>query len=648
MATLVISHPKHGRVEFPLITDTITIGRMNDNTIQIRDDSVSGQHARITHQEGRFHLEDLGSANRCFLEGKEVSEVDLTRDCTLRFGNVNCEFQLHGIVSDSIAEQFSHFQKQIESLLADRDEALRKRRDAMAERNHMKEELEALLAKPQDSGKHGSGMLQKLAAPQNRAEELACDARNLPEPGDRDQNLVGLSEQSEDLTGKGFDAICNELRAANADAAALRVEGMELKRRAEFLAQQIESLTAQRDELQRSNLRLNAQLAEIKRRMDWLTRRHEKVALELEESRAELQQLISGAEIALSRFERLAKNLSGSTTATFPSSASVPSTPTTHSGSIESGTASKCASFQPPEKFVPPSESFGKELAGQSIELTSISGTPSKPPARAFPPGQTGATEENSNTGGAKTPQIDPSPAISPAVLAGRGFTPGVRDTIHPLVADIRRLFASFSENWGDLTPLDEILRDAYNLTQRTASIDSHALFNLASALEALIRDVHRTPDRITDSALNTIAEALDLLELMLDERYFRQAAQLPDGRTCVIENNIEIRNAVLAAMKTVNLEPKWSTDTSQTRSIVKSRPLDLILIDRTCHLEDSQDPISLVRGMSMHAKTPIIAIQEAGTPPMEGTEAVSKPFNQRELAVKSLTLIFKGQLGIA
>ena len=122
-----------------------------------------------------------------------------------------------------------------------------------------------------------------------------------------------------------------------------------------------------------------------------------------------------------------------------------------------------------------------------------------------------------------------------------------------------------------------------------------------------------------------------------------------PSGETTVTgPYTWSVGNAVLGAMKTVNLEPIWNANVAQVPSVVKSRPLDLILIDRTCQFENGLDPISLVRGMQMHVRTPIIAIQDAGTPIVEGTEAISKPFNQRELAVKSLTLIFKGQLGIA
>lgn len=58
--------------------DSLTIGRHPDNDIVIDNLAVSGQHARIDHREGKFHLADLGSRNGTFLNGETVDKCTLT------------------------------------------------------------------------------------------------------------------------------------------------------------------------------------------------------------------------------------------------------------------------------------------------------------------------------------------------------------------------------------------------------------------------------------------------------------------------------------------------------------------------------------------------------------------------------------------
>jgi pSer/pThr/pTyr-binding forkhead associated (FHA) protein len=49
-----------------------TIGRGPGNTIQLADRGVSAQHARLVHRADRWWLEDLGSTNGTWLNGRRV------------------------------------------------------------------------------------------------------------------------------------------------------------------------------------------------------------------------------------------------------------------------------------------------------------------------------------------------------------------------------------------------------------------------------------------------------------------------------------------------------------------------------------------------------------------------------------------------
>jgi len=72
-ARLVILEPKHRRGMAIAITGEITLGRDDNCTISIQDDSyVSTLHLRIYDYDGQPMIEDLGSTNGTFHNGTKL------------------------------------------------------------------------------------------------------------------------------------------------------------------------------------------------------------------------------------------------------------------------------------------------------------------------------------------------------------------------------------------------------------------------------------------------------------------------------------------------------------------------------------------------------------------------------------------------
>ena len=59
--------------KFPVVVDQITIGRAPGNDILIDNLGVSRQHAVVKAAEGRYFLEDLGSANGTAVNGERIA-----------------------------------------------------------------------------------------------------------------------------------------------------------------------------------------------------------------------------------------------------------------------------------------------------------------------------------------------------------------------------------------------------------------------------------------------------------------------------------------------------------------------------------------------------------------------------------------------
>jgi pSer/pThr/pTyr-binding forkhead associated (FHA) protein len=77
-----------GEVTRDLTDETVTIGRLPDNTIQIDDVSVSSHHLQLTLSGGDYHLKDLNSTNGTRLNGKNVTEGQLHAGDRVRIGKI--------------------------------------------------------------------------------------------------------------------------------------------------------------------------------------------------------------------------------------------------------------------------------------------------------------------------------------------------------------------------------------------------------------------------------------------------------------------------------------------------------------------------------------------------------------------------------
>ena len=100
MAKLVLlSEGFTGRTH-ELITDKTTIGRVEDNTFQIADASVSSHHCEVNRQGEIVLIKDLNSTNGTFIDGNQVTnEAPLKHGQIIRLGQIQLRFESAGGVT---------------------------------------------------------------------------------------------------------------------------------------------------------------------------------------------------------------------------------------------------------------------------------------------------------------------------------------------------------------------------------------------------------------------------------------------------------------------------------------------------------------------------------------------------------------------
>lgn len=96
MARLVIQNQGMTGRACELQTDRTTIGRVEDNTFQIADPSVSSHHCEVHLRGSDIFIRDLNSTNGTFINGTKIEESILKPGEILRLGQVELKLEVEG------------------------------------------------------------------------------------------------------------------------------------------------------------------------------------------------------------------------------------------------------------------------------------------------------------------------------------------------------------------------------------------------------------------------------------------------------------------------------------------------------------------------------------------------------------------------
>jgi hypothetical protein len=93
MAKLVVLTEGLTGLSYELKADKTTVGRVEDNTFQIIEASVSSHHCEVLQKGSDFFVRDLKSTNGTFVNGEQVTEAALKPGQILRLGQVEMRLE---------------------------------------------------------------------------------------------------------------------------------------------------------------------------------------------------------------------------------------------------------------------------------------------------------------------------------------------------------------------------------------------------------------------------------------------------------------------------------------------------------------------------------------------------------------------------
>jgi pSer/pThr/pTyr-binding forkhead associated (FHA) protein len=103
MARLVVlSEGLKGKAQ-ELKVDLTTIGRVEDNTFQLTESSVSSHHCEVLVKGTDVVVRDLNSTNGTFINGEKITEATLKPGSILRLGQVELKLEVEGVPASNAA-----------------------------------------------------------------------------------------------------------------------------------------------------------------------------------------------------------------------------------------------------------------------------------------------------------------------------------------------------------------------------------------------------------------------------------------------------------------------------------------------------------------------------------------------------------------
>ncbi|HZQ45388.1 MAG TPA: response regulator, partial [Verrucomicrobiae bacterium] len=177
-------------------------------------------------------------------------------------------------------------------------------------------------------------------------------------------------------------------------------------------------------------------------------------------------------------------------------------------------------------------------------------------------------------------------------------------------------------------------------------------VWQLASALEGLLKQLTERVDTITPSTLRTISGGIDLLGQLCVFELRADLATNPAIRILVVDDDAVSRFAMGAAVKKVFNQPDFAENGDAALDLASKQVYDIVFLDVRMPGVDGFEVCSRIRAQELNRSTPVVFVtslkdfdSQTTTVVSGGSDIVAKPFLTFEIVVKALTLVLQARL---
>jgi CheY-like chemotaxis protein len=199
------------------------------------------------------------------------------------------------------------------------------------------------------------------------------------------------------------------------------------------------------------------------------------------------------------------------------------------------------------------------------------------------------------------------------------------------------------------MAELCELCRLTRSLTGAAGLASFRGIAQMASALEALLGELHARPADITASTVRTISQAVDMLALLVAHAGGAQAEVPASPMILVVDDESISREMIFSALRRADLRTLSLDNSTLALQVLEQNHFDLIFLDVEMPEPGGIEVCERLRKMPSNRTTPVVFVtansdfgSRVRSSLSGGNDFIAKPFLLLELAVKALTWLYK------
>jgi DNA-binding response OmpR family regulator len=231
-----------------------------------------------------------------------------------------------------------------------------------------------------------------------------------------------------------------------------------------------------------------------------------------------------------------------------------------------------------------------------------------------------------------------------------KAFIEGLPSTLYALRIGLQGLIKSDNEMTR--------LRHVYDLYRRVHALNGNAglaglvqIAHMASAFEALLKEIYEKPKNINASSIRTVAAAVDFLGFLFERGTSLERQEMPASKILVVDDEVISRRAVVYALEKAKLKSINVEDPEQALQLLNENDFDLIFLDVDMPGMTGFELCAKLRAMPHLKKTPVVFVtamndfdNRTSSTMAGGNDFIGKPFLFIELTVKALIYVMKAR----
>jgi len=230
-------------------------------------------------------------------------------------------------------------------------------------------------------------------------------------------------------------------------------------------------------------------------------------------------------------------------------------------------------------------------------------------------------------------------------------FIENLPATLYTLRAGVQAMVKSDNE-MNRLKQVYELYRQVHALNGNAGIAGLVQIAHMASAVEALLKEVYEKPKNINSSTIRTIAAAIDFLGFLFEKGTLPDRQEIPVSKILVVDDEAISRRAIVYALEKAKLKSVNVEDPQQALQLLEENEFDLVFLDVDMPGMTGFELCAKLRALPQHRKTPVVFVtslndfdSRTSSTMAGGNDFIGKPFLFIELTVKALIHVMRNKL---